>query len=143
MPDEVTVGEVHRSLRDHEARSAEQHRSLDERITALAAQSVPLSVWQQAERARDAELQRSEHERAAEAQRLEREHQADVARLDRAREQGQAQFQESVIKPLVERVDKVEDRPAMTLARWLGVIVAVCAALTLLVEAWGTAKGVK
>lgn len=124
MPDEPTVGEVYRRLQDHEQRTGLEHRALDERITRVAAESVSVIAYQADQRARDAETAR-----------LDREHAADVARLDREREQGEAQAGV--------RFGKLEDRPAMTMARWLGVVVAVCAALALVVQAYGTLKGAR
>lgn len=124
MPDEITPGELDRRLRDHETRTDRAHAELDNRISRVAAESVTVAVWQLSERAH-----------VAEAQRLEREHVADVARLDREREQGE--------QAAGERFAKIENRPAMTAARWLGVAMAVCAALALIVQAYGTLKGAK
>jgi hypothetical protein len=124
VPDEPTPGEVYRRLQDHEQRTAMEHRALDERITAVAQQSVPMVAYQADQRARDAETVR-----------LDREHAADVARLDREREQSDRQAND--------RLAKIEDRPAMTMARWIGVAMAVCAALALVVQAYGTLRGAK
>ena len=94
-------------------------------VQALAvAANTDTAVWQLAERAH-----------VAEAQRLEREHVADVARLDREREQSE--------RAAATRFAKIEDRPAMTMARWIGVAMAVCAALALMVQAYGTLRGAK
>lgn len=124
MPDEPTPGEVYRRLQDHEQRTALEHRAIDERITKVASDSVPMVAYQADQRAL-----------AADAQRQDREHSADVARLDREREQGERQTSD--------RLGKIEDRPAMTMARWIGVAMAVCAALALMVQAYGTLKGAK
>jgi hypothetical protein len=124
VPDEPTPGEVYRRLQDHETRTALEHRAIDERITAVAQQSVPMVAYQADQRARDAETVR-----------LDREHAADVARLDREREQSDRQAND--------RLAKIEDRPAMTMARWIGVAMAVCAALALVVQAYGTLRGAK
>ncbi len=132
MPDGVTPGELDRRLRDHEQRTDRAHADLDNRIARVASGSVQVDVWQLAERAH-----------VAEAVRLEREHVADIARLDREHDEDLQHLQDNVIKPLVERLEKVEDRPAMTTARWLGVVVAVCAALALMVQAYGTIKGAR
>jgi hypothetical protein len=86
---------VYRRLQDHETRTALEHRAIDERITAVAQQSVPMVAYQADQRARDAETVR-----------LDREHAADVARLDREREQSDRQAND--------RLAKIEDRPAMT-----------------------------
>lgn len=47
------------------------------------------------------------------------------------------------IRAIVDRVTKLEDRPAMTLARWLGVLTVAAAFLALAVQAYGTLKGAK
>jgi hypothetical protein len=124
VPDEPTPGEVYRRLQDHEQRTAMEHRALDERITAVAQQSVPMVAYQADQRARDAETAR-----------LDREHAADVARLDREREQSERQASD--------RFSKIEDRPSMSLARWLGVATVVLMLLALLVDAYGTLRGAK
>jgi exosome complex RNA-binding protein Csl4 len=132
VADDVTPGELDRRLRDHESRTDRVHGELDSRITRVASESVTVAVWQLAERAH-----------VAEAVRLEREHVADIQRLEREHDEDLQHLQDNVIKPLVERVEKVEDRPAMSTARWLGVVVAVCAALALMVQAYGTLKGAR
>ncbi|WP_202235309.1 hypothetical protein [Actinacidiphila reveromycinica] len=45
------------------------------------------------------------------------------------------------MKAVTDRLGKVEDRPAMSLARWLGIVTVVVAFLALAVQAWGTLKG--
>ncbi len=97
---------------------------MDERITRVASESVPMVAYQADQRARDAETKR-----------LDREHAADVARLDREREQGEEQAGV--------RFGKLEDRPAMSLGRWLGVATVVLMLLALLVDAYGTLRGAK
>lgn len=56
MPDEPTVGEVFRRLRDHEQRTGAEHRALDDRITRTAADAVQADVHDRIERDRDREL---------------------------------------------------------------------------------------
>lgn len=41
------------------------------------------------------------------------------------------------------RLDKLEERPAMTFGRWLGVLTIVIAVLALAVQAYGTMQGAK
>lgn len=55
MADEPTAGEVYRLLQDHKQQSALEHRSMDERITQVARDSLPLDVYQADQRARDRE----------------------------------------------------------------------------------------
>lgn len=45
------------------------------------------------------------------------------------------------VKALADRMTKVEDRPSMSLARWLGVLTVAAAFLALAVQAYGTLKG--
>lgn len=117
----VSPGEVYRRLIDHEQRTDRTHAALDSRITDVAKDMVPLTLFQQSERDRDRELQR-----------LETEHDQDLVSL-----------RDNVIKPLADRIRVLEDRPAMTLGRWLGVATVAIALVALLVQAYGTLKGVK
>lgn len=121
MADDVTLGEVQRGLREHRRESAEQHRALDERITRVAAESVPLDVYQSDQRA-TAELAR---------------------RLERDRVEGERKLREDVIRPLMVRVDTLEKRPAMTVGRMAVIATAVIALAALVVQAWGTLKGAR
>jgi hypothetical protein len=119
--DDVTAGELDRRLEAHERRTDRIHGELDQRITNVAKDMVPLIVYQ-----------RSEEGRSRELQRLETEHDQDLLNLH-----------DNVIKPLADRVRALEDRPAMTLGRWLGVATVVIALVALLVQAYGTMKGAK
>ncbi|MFE9448252.1 hypothetical protein [Streptomyces sp. NPDC006739] len=122
MADEgVSSGEVYRRLADHERRTDTIHAALDSRITDVARDMVPLTLYNQAERDRDREIQR-----------LETEHDQDLLNL-----------RDNLIKPLADRVRALEDRPAMTLGRWLGVVTVAIALVGLLVQAYGTLKGAK
>lgn len=47
------------------------------------------------------------------------------------------------VKALTDRVVKLEDRPAMTWTRWLGVLTVAAALLGLAIQAYGTMKGAK
>lgn len=121
MADDVSAGEVYRRLLDHEQRTDRTHAALDSRVTDVAKDMVPLSLYQQGERDRDRELGR-----------LEAEHDQDLLNL-----------RDNVIKPLSDRVRALEERPAMTLGRWLGVATVVIALVALLVQAYGTLQGAK
>lgn len=44
---------------------------------------------------------------------------------------------------LTDRVARIEDRPAMTLTRWLGVLTVAAAFLAIAVQAYATLKGAK
>lgn len=44
---------------------------------------------------------------------------------------------------LSKRVDKLEERPGMTISRWLGILTVAAAFLALAVQAYGTMKGAK
>lgn len=102
MTDDVSPGEVYRRLVDHERRTDSVHSSLDNRITGVARDMVPLALYQQAERDRDREVQ-----------------------------------------GLTDRVEKLEERPALSFGRWLGILTIVIAVLALAVQAYGTLKGAK
>jgi hypothetical protein len=121
LADEVTLGEVHRGLREHEQRSADQHRALDERITSLAAQSVSAAVYQADQRA-TVEM----------ARRLERDHGEDVRKL-----------REDVINPALVRIETLEKRPVptMTFGKWIALAGAITGFLTVIVAAWAVTKG--
>jgi hypothetical protein len=121
VPDEPTTGEVYRRLQDHETRTALEHRAIEERITRVASESVPLSVWQQAERARDADMQRMERERV----------------------QAIEAVKEDVIQPLRERVGTLEKLRGMSFGRWVGALGVVAAFLAVVVTAWAATKGAK
>lgn len=56
MADEISPGELFRRQRDHEQRSDAKHAALDDRITQVARDSVPLVAYQADQRARDREL---------------------------------------------------------------------------------------
>lgn len=121
MPDDVTAGELDRRLEAHERRTDRIHGELDSRITNLAKDVVPLAEWQRAERFRDAELQR-----------MAREHDEDLTEL-----------RDDVIKPLAERVGKLEKRPGVA---WGWVVAGGTLLITLLgvfIQAWAAAKGAK
>ncbi len=113
--------ELDRRLRDHETRTDRIHAEQDNRITQLARDTVPMLVWQQAERVRDGEVQR-----------LEREHDEDLKRL-----------KDDVIAPLAARITALEKRPQMTWGRWIGALTVVAAFLAVVIAAWSAAKGAK
>lgn len=118
---DVGPDELNRRLDAHERRTDAIHASLDDRITQVARDAVPLLVWQQAERARDAEMQR-----------LDRERREDLDEL-RRRELG----------PVIEDVKALKGRPAMTFGRWVAALGVVAAFLAVLVTAWAASKGAK
>lgn len=47
------------------------------------------------------------------------------------------------VQGLSDRVEKLEERPAMTFGRWLGVLTVAVAVLALAVQAYGTMKGAR
>lgn len=117
----VSTGELDRRLESHERRTDRIHGELDQRITNVAKDMVPLLAYQQAERARDAELQR-----------VAREHDEDLTEL-----------KEDVIKPLAARVEKLEKRPGVA---WGWVVAGgtlLVTVLGVLIQAWAAAKGAK
>jgi hypothetical protein len=56
VPDDVSAGETYRRLRDHETRTDRIHEALDTRITNLARDTVPLTLYQQGESDRDDDM---------------------------------------------------------------------------------------
>lgn len=117
----VSTGELDRRLGAHETRTDRIHGELDSRITNLAKDVVPLGEWQRAERARDAELAR-----------MAREHDEDLVEL-----------RDDVIKPLAERIGKLERRPGVA---WGWVVAGgtlLIGLLGVLIQAWAAAKGAK
>jgi hypothetical protein len=56
VADEPTPGELFRRQRDHEQRTDRIHAELDNRITQVARDAVPLVAYQADQRARDREL---------------------------------------------------------------------------------------
>lgn len=84
-------------------------------------------------------------------QRTDRVHQAlDTRVTDLARDTVPLQLyqqgernRDDEVKALADRVTAVERRPAMTLARWVGVLTVTAAFLALAVQAYGTLKGAK
>lgn len=124
MADDVTAGELDRRLGAHEQRTDRIHGELDQRITNLAKDTVPLDLYNRGERDRDRELQRLETEHDEGMDTLRREHAADIRQVR-------------------EEIKELRDRPAMTLGKWLGVLTVTVAFLALMVQAWGTWKGAK
>lgn len=102
VADDVSPGEVYRRLVDHEQRTDRVHAALDNRVTDVVRDMVPLALYQQGERDRDREIQ-----------------------------------------ALTDRLDKLEERPAMTFGRWVGILTVALAVLALAVQAYGTMKGAK
>lgn len=47
------------------------------------------------------------------------------------------------VQALVGRVEKLEERPALSFGRWLGILTVAVAFLALAVQAYGTIKGAK
>ena len=121
MPDDVTAGELDRRLDAHERRTDRIHGELDSRITNLAKDTVPLLAYQQAERAREAELQR-----------MNRQHDEDMTEL-----------RDDVIKPLAARVDKLEKRPGVAWGWAVAGGTLLIGLLGVLIQAWAAAKGAK
>jgi CHASE3 domain sensor protein len=123
VADDVTLGELHRRLQDHEVRTDRIHGEQDNRIARVAAEAVPLDVYQSDQRA-VAEL----------ARRLEQDRVEDVRKL-----------REDIIKPLADRMTASEAaqaaRPGMTFGRWMTVLGVVAAFLGVIVAAWALAKG--
>lgn len=119
MADDPTSAEIGRRLDAHELRTDRVHAELEAHINRVAAEMVPLAVYQADQRAL-AQLQ-------AQAQ---REHDDDLRQL-----------REDVIKPLAERVSVLERLRTMGFGRWVGVLGVVAAFASVIVTAWATSKG--
>lgn len=121
MADDVSPGELYRRQIDHEQRTDRVHAALDGRLTDLAKDTVPMDVWRTAERARDAEVQR----------------------MARERHEDLADLKDTIIKPILGRLDKLEKRPSIA---WGWVVVGgtlLVGVLGVLIQAWAAAKGAK
>jgi hypothetical protein len=125
LSDEFTLGEVRRNLHEHEQRSVEQHRALDERITSLAGHSVTDVVYQ-LDKAATVEMAR---------------------RLERDRVEGERKLREDVIGPALVRITALETvnatRPTMTFTTWVALLTLAATFLGVLVTVWATSKGAK
>jgi hypothetical protein len=119
VADDPTSAEIGRRLDAHELRTDRVHAELEAHINRVAAEMVPLAVYQADQRAL-AQLQ-------AQAQ---REHDDDLRQL-----------REDVIKPLTERITVLERLRTMGFGRWVGVLGVVAAFASVIVTAWATSKG--
>lgn len=130
MADEPSPGELDRRFTAHELRTDRQHSELEAHIRTVAADSVPLVVYQADQRARD-------QQQAA----AQRDHDADIAQVRAEQAEGFRQLRGDVIKPLTARVGTLERSRSMTFSRWVGVLGVVAAFAGVIVTAWATSKG--
>lgn len=121
---DVSAEEIARQLEAHERRTDAIHAELGSRITQVARDAVPLVVWQQAQAQWADTAARIEREHDQELQRLEREHARDIGALR-------------------QEIRELRDRPQLTAGRIAVIGTAVIALLALIVQAYGTLKGVK
>lgn len=119
MADEPSPGELDRRFTAHELRTDRQHAELEAHINRVAAEMVPLNVYQADQRARD--------QQQAQAQ---RDHDDDLRQL-----------REDVIKPMDNRLGILERAKSMSFARWVGALGVVAAFAGVIVTAWATSKG--
>jgi len=119
VADDPLPAEIGRRLDAHELRTDRIHADLEAHIRTVAAECVPLAVYQADQRAL-AQLQ-------AQAQ---RDHDDDLRQL-----------REDVIRPLGDRIGVVERAKSMTVTRWIGVLGVVAAFAGVIVTAWATSKG--
>lgn len=124
MADDVSPGEVFRRLKDHEERTDRVHAALDSRITDVARDMVPLSLYQRTLQDQEREVQRLESEHDEAVRQLRKDHTDDI-------------------RAVRGEIKELRGRPQMTLSRWLGVLGVVAAYLTLAVMAWQTMRGAK
>jgi hypothetical protein len=88
-------------------------------------------------------LDRAERDWADDVNRLRAEHATDIQRVEREHTEDLRKLRSDVIRPLADRVAVVEKRPTLTAGRWAVIATAVIALAALLVQAYGTIKGVK
>lgn len=119
MADDPTSAEIGRRLDAHEIRTDRIHAELESHIRSVAAESVPLAVYQADQRARDQQQLQAQ-----------RDHDDDLRQL-----------REDVIRPLSDRVGMVEKARSMSFGRWVGVLGVVAAFAGVIVTAWATSKG--
>jgi len=118
--DPLTPGEIRRSLK----RLEDEDRSLAERITRVAAEMLPVKLWDAEHRALGDKVDRQE--RAAE----ERQR-----RIDKAIEDLQKDFKDMR--------DDQEQRSAVTWQKVLGLVVALATIAGVIVTLIGQTKGIK
>lgn len=119
MADEVSAAELGRRQDAHELRTDRIHAELEAHINRVAAEMVPLNVYQADQRAL-----------AQQQAQAQRDHDDDLRQL-----------REDVIKPLTERVSVLERLRTMGFGRWVGVLGVVAAFASVIVTAWATSKG--
>lgn len=88
-------------------------------------------------------IDRVERDWAADLSRVRLEHENDIKRVEREHAEDLRKLREDVIRPLRERIGFLEKRPGLTLGRAAVIATAVIALAALLVQAYGTIKGVK
>lgn len=123
MADDPTSAELGRRLDAHELRTDRQHAELEAHINRVAADSVPLGVYQADQRAL------AQQQTAA-----QRDHDADIAQVRAEQAEAFRRLREDVIKPL-------QDRVRMTFGRWMTALGVVAAFAGVIVTAWATSKG--
>lgn len=140
--DPLTPGEIRRALK----RLEEEDRSLAERITRVAAEMLPVKLWDSEHRAlgdrvnrheiaSDADRARIERESDEEARRLE----AEIAALRRALEREVEERQKEIKADRDERSKRAE----ITWQKALGLAMALIAVAGVIVAVLALAKGIK
>jgi chromosome segregation ATPase len=117
--DPLTPGEIRRALK----RLEEEDRSLAERITRLAAEMLPVKLWDAEHRALGDRLER--HEKSAEADRI---------RLEKS--------QEDLREEIKDVREDQEKRSAVTWQKILGLFAALVALAGVIVTLLGQSKGI-
>jgi len=138
--DPLTPGEIRRSLQRLEG----EDRSLAERITRLAAEMLPVKLWDSEHRALSTQLDR--HEKAAEADRarIERDAdestrrlEADIAAVRRDLEREAEDRRKDIKAVRAERSKRSE----LTWQKMIGLIAALAAIAGVIVTLLGQSKG--
>lgn len=88
-------------------------------------------------------LDRAERDWDTDVARIRQEHDADIQRLQREHSEDLRKLREDVIRPMQQDIEAVQRRPWLTVGRGAVIATAVIAFAALMVQAWGTLKGVK
>lgn len=129
--DPLTPGEIVRAIK----RLENEDRALAERITLLAAETLPVKLWDAEHRALGDQLQRHERESADRTARLERALDAYKASCDKRTED----IEDDVQKLREER----DRRSELTWQKVISIIVALATIAGVVVALMGQSKGIR
>ncbi len=137
--DDVTLGELHRTLDRLERRVDSGQRATDDRITQIASQMVPHSLWAAEHKAIEDTVAEAKADMQAGFERVERASQERKGVLERKDAELAKEIAEVRKEVASDRVARERARPG-NLANWLtgaGVLVALIALIVTLVATHG------